>query len=325
MTARLISASRSDRAALRALRRRAGRGRSVADRPAVRGDRARRGDLRTWRRRLEGEHPRPRWCASCRGWGGPRSGSSCSSRVRKKSSSLLEDGYPAANPEAFRADAILVADGGSIRAGAAVSDRLTARRRPHHRRGADACEQQALGPVRWRCPRRARRARPCARRRSGTGTAMSRWRGFAARSGRASPTPRTSSGSSPRSRTTCRSSAAGGIGSKIWSGPGDHGAGIDCPAVDGAPASVQSHARAVLNVRSIRSSRPRRRRRSSCATRGERPFGVPLELTAGAIGDGYRATSSGPAWDAMIAAMSTAWGAEPSRSQLGAQFPSSRR
>src|SRR6185503_7451041 len=31
--------------------------------------------------------------------------------------SPLEEGYPAANPEPFRANAILVADGGSIRAG----------------------------------------------------------------------------------------------------------------------------------------------------------------------------------------------------------------
>jgi len=42
----------------------------------------------------------------------------------------------------------------------------------------------------------------------------------------------------------------------------------------------------------------------------QRPFGVPLSLTAGATGDGFRARSSGPAWDAMVAAMTTAWGGE---------------
>jgi acetylornithine deacetylase/succinyl-diaminopimelate desuccinylase-like protein len=37
---------------------------------------------------------------------------------------------------------------------------------------------------------------------------------------------------------------------------------------------------------------------------------VPLTLTAGAIGDGFRAKPSGPAWDAMVTAMSEAWDAE---------------
>ena len=48
---------------------------------------------------------------------------------------------------------------------------------------------------------------------------------------------------------------------------------------------------------------------------------VPLQLTAGAIGDGFRARSSGPAWDAMEAAMSAAWGAETVEIATGGAIP----
>jgi acetylornithine deacetylase/succinyl-diaminopimelate desuccinylase-like protein len=53
----------------------------------------------------------------------------------------------------------------------------------------------------------------------------------------------------------------------------------------------------------------------------QRPFGVPLEVTAGAIGDGFRAESSGWAWDAMVAAMSAAWGAETVEIATGGAIP----
>ena len=53
----------------------------------------------------------------------------------------------------------------------------------------------------------------------------------------------------------------------------------------------------------------------------QRPFGVPLEVTAGAIGDGFRAGSSGAAWDAMVAAMSAAWGSETVEIATGGAIP----
>ena len=53
----------------------------------------------------------------------------------------------------------------------------------------------------------------------------------------------------------------------------------------------------------------------------QRPFGVSLEITAGATGDGFRARSSGPAWDAMVAAMSEAWGAETVEIATGGAIP----
>src|SRR5262249_51461107 len=53
----------------------------------------------------------------------------------------------------------------------------------------------------------------------------------------------------------------------------------------------------------------------------QRPFGVPLEITTGATGDGFHARSSGPAWDAISAAMSTAWDAETVQIATGGAIP----
>ena len=48
---------------------------------------------------------------------------------------------------------------------------------------------------------------------------------------------------------------------------------------------------------------------------------MPLSVTAGATGDGFRARSSGPAWDAMVAAMSAAWGADTVEIATGGAIP----
>ena len=53
----------------------------------------------------------------------------------------------------------------------------------------------------------------------------------------------------------------------------------------------------------------------------QRPFGVSLTLTAGATGDGFRARSSGPAWDAMVAAMTTAWASDTVEIASGGAIP----
>jgi acetylornithine deacetylase/succinyl-diaminopimelate desuccinylase-like protein len=53
----------------------------------------------------------------------------------------------------------------------------------------------------------------------------------------------------------------------------------------------------------------------------QHPFGIPLEVTGGSTGDGFRAASSGPAWDAMVAAMTAAWGAETVQIATGGAIP----
>jgi acetylornithine deacetylase/succinyl-diaminopimelate desuccinylase-like protein len=114
----------------------------------------------------------------------------------------------------------------------------------------------------------------------------------------------------------------GGIGSKIWSGPGITVLGIDCPSVEGAAAAVQSYARASINVR-VHPEQPAREAQAAVVRHLEahRPFGVPLEITPGSTGDGFRAKSSGLAWDAMVAAMSEAWGADTVEIATGGAIP----
>jgi acetylornithine deacetylase/succinyl-diaminopimelate desuccinylase-like protein len=235
--------------------------------------------------------------------------------------SPLEEGYPAANPDPFRADAILVADGGSIRAGQpslTVSLRGDARLTVEVRTLASNKHSGQYGGAAPDALVVLLRALASLWDDKGDvaveGLRREEWAG------------------EPYTDEEFRNLAeieagmpivgSGGLGSKIWSGPGITVMGIDCPAVDGAPASVQSYARAVLNVR-VHPEQPAAEAQAAVTAHlaAQRPFGVPLRITAGATGDGFRATSSGPAWDAMVAAMSSAWGAETVEIATGGAIP----
>ncbi len=235
--------------------------------------------------------------------------------------SPLEEGYPVENPEPFRADAILVADGGSIRAGQpsltvslrgdarlTVEVRTLASNKHSGQYGGAAPDAlvvllRALASL-W--DERGDVAVEGLRREEWTGESYTEdeFRRLAE--------------IEPRMPIV----GTGGIGSKIWSGPGITVLGIDCPAVDGASASVQAHARAVLNVR-VHPEQPAADAQAAVMRHleAQRPFGVPLQITAGATGDGFRARSSGAAWDAMVAAMSAAWGAETVEIATGGAIP----
>ncbi len=235
--------------------------------------------------------------------------------------SPLEEGYPSANPEPFRADAILVADGGSIRAGQpslTVSLRGDARITVEVRTLASNKHSGQYGGAAPDALVVLLRALASLWDEHGDvaveGLRREEWSGESYTDEEFRALAELEEGM-PIVGT-------GGIGSKIWSGPGITVLGLDCPAVDGAPASVQSHARAVLNVR-IHPEQPAAEAQAIVMRHleAERPFGVPLQVTAGAIGDGYRAASSGPAWDAMIAAMSTAWGADTVEIATGGAIP----
>jgi acetylornithine deacetylase/succinyl-diaminopimelate desuccinylase-like protein len=235
--------------------------------------------------------------------------------------SPLEEGYPAANPEPFRADAVLVADGGSIRAGQpslTVSLRGDARITVEVRTLASNKHSGQYGGAAPDALVVLLRALASLWAPNGDaaveGLRREEWSGetytdeeFRKLAGIGADMPIVGSG---------------GLGSRIWSGPAITVLGIDCPAVDGAPASVQSYARAVLNVR-VHPEQPAAEAQTAVMRHleAQRPFGVPLEVTAGAIGDGFRARSSGWAWDAMVAAMSAAWGAETVEIATGGAIP----
>jgi acetylornithine deacetylase/succinyl-diaminopimelate desuccinylase-like protein len=235
--------------------------------------------------------------------------------------SPLEEGFPAEHPEHFRADAILVADGGSIRAGRpslTVSLRGDARITVEVRTLASNKHSGQYGGAAPDALIVLLRALASLWDANGDvaveGLRREEWTGESYTDEEFRQLAEIEDG--------LPIVGTGGIGSKIWSGPGITVLGIDCPAVDGAPASVQAHARAVLNVR----VHPEQAAAEAQAAvirhlEAQRPFGVPLEVTAGATGDGFRTRSSGPAWDAMVAAMSAAWGAETVEIATGGAIP----
>jgi cysteinylglycine-S-conjugate dipeptidase len=260
--------------------------------------------------------------AALRAWNGrPPVGIKLVIEGQEEVGSPLEEGYPAAHPELFAADAILVADGGSIRAGQpslTVSlrgdARLTVEARTlasnKHSGQYGGAAPDALGALLWALATLWDASGDVAvaglRREEWTGESytVEEFRQLA------------------EIEDGAPIVGSGGIGSKIWSGPGITVLGIDCPAVDGAPASVQAHARAVLNVR-VHPEQPAAEAQAAVIRHleAQRPFGVPLRITPGATGDGFRAKSSGPAWDAMVAAMSAAWGAETVEIATGGAIP----
>jgi acetylornithine deacetylase/succinyl-diaminopimelate desuccinylase-like protein len=109
----------------------------------------------------------------------------------------------------------------------------------------------------------------------------------------------------------------GGIGERIWSGPAVTVTGIDAPPVDGAVNAVASTARAVINLR-VHPRQPATEAQAALVRHLEalRPFGLALTVTAGETGDGFAATEGGPAFDAALSALSQSWG-EPAGLMAG--------
>ncbi|HEV2902446.1 MAG TPA: M20/M25/M40 family metallo-hydrolase, partial [Gaiellaceae bacterium] len=104
----------------------------------------------------------------------------------------------------------------------------------------------------------------------------------------------------------------GGLGERLFTGPAITVTGIDAASVDGAMNAVSAHARAKLNIR-IHPEQDAAEAQAAVIRHLDeaRPFGVELSTTAGDTGNGFRGKTEGPAWEAMSAAMETAWGGEP--------------
>ncbi|HVU77851.1 MAG TPA: M20/M25/M40 family metallo-hydrolase [Gaiellaceae bacterium] len=235
--------------------------------------------------------------------------------------SPLEEGYPSARPEHFQADAILVADGGSIRTGQpslTVSLRGDARVTVEVRTLASNKHSGQYGGAAPDALIALLRALATLWDDAGDvavdGLRREEWAG------------ETYTDEEFRQLAELRDgvpiAGTGGLGSRIWTGPGISVLGIDCPAVDGAAASVQAHARALLNVR-VHPEQPAAEAQAAVVRHleAQRPFGIPLEVSAGATGDGFRVRSSGPEWDAMVGAMSSAWGTEVVEIATGGAIP----
>jgi cysteinylglycine-S-conjugate dipeptidase len=104
----------------------------------------------------------------------------------------------------------------------------------------------------------------------------------------------------------------GGLGARIWSGPAITVIGIDAAPVDEALNAVVPYARAKLNVR----VHPQQDAAEAQAVLvdylvGLRPFGVPLVVDPLETGNGFAADLEGPAYAAGTAALAEAWQHEP--------------
>ena len=115
---------------------------------------------------------------------------------------------------------------------------------------------------------------------------------------------------------------SGGLGSRVWSGPAITVTGIDVPSVDNALNAVSPRTRASLNVR-VHPEQDAAEAQEAVIRhlRAVRPFGVELEVRAGAIGNGFSADTSGPAYAAAQAAFEAAWGTAPSFAATGGSIP----
>jgi acetylornithine deacetylase/succinyl-diaminopimelate desuccinylase-like protein len=114
----------------------------------------------------------------------------------------------------------------------------------------------------------------------------------------------------------------GDLGSRVWSGPAITVTGIDVPSVDNALNAVSPHARAMLNLR-VHPGQDAAEAQAALVRHLEsvRPFGIALEVEAGDTGNGFAAKTSGPAYAAARAAMAGAWGSDPVSAGGGGSIP----
>ena len=114
----------------------------------------------------------------------------------------------------------------------------------------------------------------------------------------------------------------GGLGSRVWSGPAITVIGIDVPSVEGAVNAVSPYARAVLNVR-VHPGQSAAEAQDAVMRhlRGQRPFGIELDVQPGPTGNGFAAATEGPAYEAARAAWSAAWGREVMLAGSGGSIP----
>lgn len=115
---------------------------------------------------------------------------------------------------------------------------------------------------------------------------------------------------------------SGDLGSRVWSGPAITVIGIDVPSVDGALNAVNPHVRALMNLR-VHPEQPAEEAQAALMEhlRAAMPYGIALEVTAGATGDGFAARTDSPAYTAARAAWDAAWGADTVMVGSGGSIP----
>jgi acetylornithine deacetylase/succinyl-diaminopimelate desuccinylase-like protein len=114
----------------------------------------------------------------------------------------------------------------------------------------------------------------------------------------------------------------GTLGSRVWSGPAITVIGVDAPPVDEALNAVSPYARAIINVR-VHPEQNAAEAQAAVMRHLEKvlPYGITLTVTPGATGNGFAASTSSRAYMAAEAAWSAAWGAETVTAGSGGSIP----
>ncbi len=92
--------------------------------------------------------------------------------------------------------------------------------------------------------------------------------------------------------------------------------------MDDAVNAVAPHARAVLNVR-VHPDQDADEAQAAVMEhlRALRPFGIEIDVQPGPTGNGFSAATTGPAYQAALAAWSDAWGSEVTMAGSGGSIP----
>ncbi len=115
---------------------------------------------------------------------------------------------------------------------------------------------------------------------------------------------------------------SGDLGELLWSGPAITITGLDALPVDKAVNAVVPTARARINLRVHPQQDAKEAQAALVAHLNKlRPFGIPLTVTPGATGDGFAAETTGAAYEAGRAALSTAWGKKTVNVATGGSIP----
>ncbi|GAA3626272.1 M20/M25/M40 family metallo-hydrolase [Microlunatus ginsengisoli] len=114
----------------------------------------------------------------------------------------------------------------------------------------------------------------------------------------------------------------GTIADRLWSGPAITVVGMDVPKVDGAVLAVNPYARAMINIR-VHPLQSAAEAQDAVVAHLEsiKPFGLELTVERSDAGNGFEATTTGPAYVAAREALRRAWGAEPIEVGSGGAIP----
>jgi acetylornithine deacetylase/succinyl-diaminopimelate desuccinylase-like protein len=114
----------------------------------------------------------------------------------------------------------------------------------------------------------------------------------------------------------------GDLGSRLWSGPAITVTGIDVTPVDDALNAVNARARAKINTR-VHPAQDAAEAQAAVVRHLEdiRPLGIDVTVHPGVTGNGFLADTSGPAYAAAREAMHAAWGVDASYAATGGSIP----